>query len=416
MNTYWLYLESYTFVFSETTKYFFYNSLSGNNFVINKKEEINLLISSLLDPENMYCIELTQKERSLPVVEFLIKQLRASFAGDIIDKRFVKSKPVILYPKMRLMRSLDNILYDKELDLGDKILSYLHSVTFQLTGNCKLNCLSCGRGYKQIPICKKNNGQELSLEAMEKVVQTIFASPVSNIYLKGGNIFLYSELDKLEVHIVSHSLYTYYILCNYEHILMDPLKFCRFQTHKNVKFRIQLLGDIEEEKISNLLKIVNKFMYYIEFEFVVETKKQYDQAVIYSEKFDFNRVSFRPIINKQNLSFFANYIFWDEETILSHVHSKKSIYRHQTLNILDFGDVTIMANGDVYANVNMPKLGNIKEMSISSLLYNELRQGNSWLRVRNQKPCEDCIYQWLCPSPSSYELVMNKPNLCRVKP
>lgn len=27
----------------------------------------------------------------------------------------------------------------------------------------------------------------------------------------------------------------------------------------------------------------------------------------------------------------------------------------------------------------------------------------------------DCIYQWLCPSPSNYELVIGQPNLCHIK-
>lgn len=35
---------------------------------------------------------------------------------------------------------------------------------------------------------------------------------------------------------------------------------------------------------------------------------------------------------------------------------------------------------------------------------------------RVQNPCNACIYQWLCPSPSNYELAIGKPNLCHVKP
>jgi hypothetical protein len=35
--------------------------------------------------------------------------------------------------------------------------------------------------------------------------------------------------------------------------------------------------------------------------------------------------------------------------------------------------------------------------------------------IRNQTPCDDCVYQWLCPSPSDYEIAISRPNLCHVK-
>lgn len=74
-----------------------------------------------------------------------------------------------------------------------------------------------------------------------------------------------------------------------------------------------------------------------------------------------------------------------------------------------------MPNGDVYANVNHSALGNISTHSIHGIVQKELEEGKSWLRIRNHAPCNTCIYQWLCPSPSDYEIVIGRPNLCRVK-
>jgi hypothetical protein len=53
--------------------------------------------------------------------------------------------------------------------------------------------------------------------------------------------------------------------------------------------------------------------------------------------------------------------------------------------------------------------------TIQEMLFKEMSEGQSWLRIRNQVPCNDCIYQWLCSSPSDYELDIGKPNLCHVK-
>lgn len=82
--------------------------------------------------------------------------------------------------------------------------------------------------------------------------------------------------------------------------------------------------------------------------------------------------------------------------------------------ILDFGKINIISNGDVYANVNHPILGSIYTHSIVEIVQYELDEGKSWLRVRDQNPCNTCVYQWLCPSPSDYELFIGRSNLCHV--
>jgi pseudo-rSAM protein len=74
-----------------------------------------------------------------------------------------------------------------------------------------------------------------------------------------------------------------------------------------------------------------------------------------------------------------------------------------------------MPNGDTYANINYPSLGNIATHSIHEMLYKEMNEGKSWFRIRDQAPCNNCVYQWLCPSPSNYEMAIGRPNLCHVK-
>lgn len=74
----------------------------------------------------------------------------------------------------------------------------------------------------------------------------------------------------------------------------------------------------------------------------------------------------------------------------------------------------VLPDGRVYSNVNHPSLGTIKNLPID-IVYKEFTKGQSWFNVRKQKPCSDCIYQWLCPSPSNIELAIGKPNLCLMK-
>lgn len=61
-------------------------------------------------------------------------------------------------------------------------------------------------------------------------------------------------------------------------------------------------------------------------------------------------------------------------------------------------------------------LGNIYKDSIYDLVKKETEVGKSWFRIRNQFPCNSCVYQWFCPSPSKYEIAIGHSNLCNVKP
>ena len=54
-------------------------------------------------------------------------------------------------------------------------------------------------------------------------------------------------------------------------------------------------------------------------------------------------------------------------------------------------------------------------MIFYEIISKEIAEGQSWLRIRNQFPCNACNYQWLCPSPSDYETAIGRPNLCHVK-
>lgn len=64
----------------------------------------------------------------------------------------------------------------------------------------------------------------------------------------------------------------------------------------------------------------------------------------------------------------------------------------------------------------MESIGDSEE-KISELVFKEMKNGKAWFLTRDKvSPCKDCLFRYLCPSPSNYELVIGKPNLCHVKP
>ena len=72
-----------------------------------------------------------------------------------------------------------------------------------------------------------------------------------------------------------------------------------------------------------------------------------------------------------------------------------------------------MPNGIIVANNNHKPIGSVKD-SINDIIVNEIKNGESWFLLRDQQPCNECLYQRLCPSLSNYEIILNKPNLCNI--
>ena len=113
------------------------------------------------------------------------------------------------------------------------------------------------------------------------------------------------------------------------------------------------------------------------------------------------------------MAFIQENIYINESDFETLTLEKRKIFINQTINVFDFGKLYIDQSGNVYANPLMKALGTIDD-NIKALIYKELENGKSWRRIRNSFPCNNCIYQWLCPSPSDLELLIGKNNLCNV--
>lgn len=152
----------------------------------------------------------------------------------------------------------------------------------------------------------------------------------------------------------------------------------------------------------------------ISFIFLVRSEEDYEHATSCIERNELANIEIAPIYTEDNLSFFEDNLYMDEEDISEIELSKREVFVRQKLNIFSFGNLIILPDDKIYANLNAPSIGNIKETP-HSIVYRELTEGKSWLKIRNEQPCCDCIYQWLCPSPSNYEAVIGKPNLCFIE-
>ena len=123
-----------------------------------------------------------------------------------------------------------------------------------------------------------------------------------------------------------------------------------------------------------------------------------------------------PYYNKSNLSLFKNNVFITKQDIFEAKPTQNDIFVRQVLNPINFWKLFVKCNGNIYSNLNNPILGNINNVSIYDSVYKEMDKGKSWWKLRtNIKPCNNCLYNLLCPPISNYEYVIGKYNLCNIK-
>jgi hypothetical protein len=97
-----------------------------------------------------------------------------------------------------------------------------------------------------------------------------------------------------------------------------------------------------------------------------------------------DNISFRP----------AQVILMDPNSIMYHLFN-----------------ITTLPDGSINSGFNKSNIGTISTPLIN-LIHKEIENPTSWLNIINHIPCNSCVYQWLCPSPSGYELAIGKANLC----
>lgn len=117
---------------------------------------------------------------------------------------------------------------------------------------------------------------------------------------------------------------------------------------------------------------------------------------------------FKPIADN-NLDFFRKNVFLSEEEILSQKLTKKDIFRHQALNVNQFGTLYVFPDGTIHPAADAPTIGTLED-PVHQTIVRELVENHAWRQTRRlMEPCKNCLYHDLCPSPSVYERIFGVP-------
>ena len=378
-TNYWFKIEPYVHISIVNSNVLLYNTFDGS-FIESKDIEIVKLLKETLLKENCGVVLLTAERYNLDNIRKFIMELRAKYMGDIIDIELSKSKPVQIMPFTSLL-NIQELFKKQNFPTGKKILEYLSEISIYVDYNT--NIMDLNSFLKSLP-------------------------NISTVNIIGNlkDVANYKELLLVLDQFPSLKKIT----CNYSNVIsLQP----EFVNNFSYSILINYPIDISKWNYSRRLLLNQSIPFECIFE--VTSMDNYSQINKFIEEFGIEKHQLKPVYTGDNIDFFKENVFLTKDDILSTPLSISDFFINQSMNIFDFGKIAIMSNGDIYANVNYPILGNIHTHSIYEIISKELEEGRSWLRIRNQAPCNTCLYQWFCPSQSNYEIAIGRPNLCHVK-
>lgn len=390
-DKYWLALEAYVYVEKKANRILLYNTLDGN-CLVSDDPDVTALVGAIYTPGHTGVVEVSSRMLQKKEIREFVTKMRELFIGDLYEQSLFREKPVQPYPLLKFNRDVRKLKKIEGRSIGENILSTL----------CKVDI------YLDKPGCKEIFPPRL-LEGLLRQIE-------------------FCKLDSLRLHLFDEERYPHWetverLLEHSRHRSQYVFPLASFHPEvwkktgadRDIVFEVsrELYAENRlRERLEALPEPVRKTALYL---FPVASEADLDCLLSVVEEFGLESYKMNPVYTGDNLPFLEEAVFMDEEDLASEPVSLKEIYTHQTLNAHDFGRLVFYPDGNVYANEHTPKIGNLHTESLFTLVYKELDEGKNWFRVREEAPCSECLYQWICPSPSDLERTIGKPDLCRAK-
>lgn len=403
MKQYWLTLHQDAFLWVNSNKGCVYNTRNYKLFQFScTNKQIQQFADELLQINNLYRTEINEDALASDEVRNWVDGLLKIEAAQLIENNGTNQRPVSLIPRLKIQESLSLYEYNRE-DSG-RIMMHLHELIIHVNGSKYGN----EQYYRQVTY-PTNASTELKaediirfLDKSGEVGASLNISLVGCIWEYTGREQLFEYLKSLGAHVSIYCTEKDYL--EYGTHGTSPWESEQVSFHVLVSDYKQVNDDLFQSPVEG------RDMHY---GFIVTSEADYEGAASMIERNDVEKYRFYPVYTGDNLAFFEDTLYMTEEDMDTLRLSKRKIFAHQVLNTNYFGVLTITPDGLVYPGEIRKEIGTIEDTPFS-LLYKEITQDKTWFYIREQGACKNCVYRQLCPSPSPYERVINKANLCHI--
>jgi pseudo-rSAM protein len=402
MKKFWLVLFPDTFLWIKTNKGIIYNSINFKHCTFRCSDEINKLCDILADLDSLYSVEVTESLLRNRNVEQWVDKITAIEAGCLIEQNGQNCKLTSYYPVLSIQNGIDQINWEHKRNIGGKIIENLHELVFYINGSLH----GSDQYFRQVnyPVTSDISLDFNLIESFVNQCNNIMLNQITFI----GDLINYKNFEQLQKWVLSNDYFVHFVLLA-EDIKKDIMK-KEFYCNDKVSFTIIINNFLS---FSKQLEIYHDFSDKVTFAFPVTSNTQLESITSIVQETGLNKYNIIPIYNGMNMEFFEENVYMTADEFDDIELSRREVFVNMTLNVTSFGKLTVLPDGEIYSNINDTPLGSIGD-PIYDMLYKEMSEQKTWFRIRDMKPCCDCVYQWLCPSPGNYELAIGKPDLCHI--
>lgn len=385
-------LKDNTFVWKDSQHILLYNTDNHHSVLFPVDSGVEELYSQWTNTDNLY--KASPSVWTDTVIAF-VKEIEDMGVGIIAEEQ---ERIFSIPPILKIKHSVENKDRWGPFD-SQEILPYLHKLIFFLGGGSNNH-----NYWKQVlwPMCSKErlNGDRL-IDFVAKydnsflqMVAIIISDAKSGVWIGGEKkpltelaSRLYSVKDKVRFFFAD-------LDSRFDNAILNQL------TAEGFRITQVCLPDMRIN-VGNWVKDC-----YYQLLVRNEDDVEYWESLLGKDK-DVN-YEFKPIADN-NLEFFKKNVFLSEEEILSQKLTKKDIFRHQALNVTQFGTLYVFPDDTIHPATDAPAIGTLED-SAHQLVLRELEDNHAWRQTRRlMEPCKQCIYHDLCPSPSVYERILGIP-------
>ena len=378
----WLCIHNWVHVSIKTNAVLLYNT-KNRQFIITKNPKQIDLIKQLHERKNLGTILIDDIILQDVGLQNFIKDAQQKGIFYLLAYSENQPKPIQLMPILNIQRDIEKIKKETDRSIGEEIIWYLNELSLFVNNQCGLQCDFCNNAVKQFPCCSsKNNADYLDVSVLQSIAKQIKILKGLMINIIGGNIFQYSEIKQIPLIFPENKIHYWFHYLNYQPSFIDynaqhdvlidfPAKMERLVACKN---------HLPESTTT--------------FHFIVCSDENIKSAQSIIKEFSIEKYEFHPLFTGNNKDFFEKNVYLNEEDITSEIINQRKIFCNQAFNSNYFGKLNILPNGEVFAGINSKKLGNIRNNSLLQLIYKELDINTTWRKIRNQKLCNNCVYQY----------------------
>lgn len=409
----WIYLDPYVHLAEHNGHVLFYNTLSRKILEYWSIPEITKLASQFLNDSNGYVVTLSIEEAANPVIRQLIRQLQKLHMGGLLPVNMAGCKPVNILPQPAFRQKLKP--YEEGIERpGLRPQDFIHSINLYINAGLSPITREFPGGYNQFPFPfgEENMGREMDTRLVDKLLTDIANITPFAINIFGSDPCAFPGWKELTTTLALTNHNVKY------HLTLPQAELCDLENLGNKSvISVFVTFPFFEEDLATIEKLEKLFpkKTRLEYNFIVKDLSDLEKSKQLIAHFNIRQWFFKPYYTGANMDFFKENVFITAEDIIGSKPNQKQIFSRTTFNENDFGKFTIMPDGTIFANVNDPPLGNLYAMGVISMIEAEMDKGISWTRTRPRvSPCSSCVYNFLCPPISNYEILLRRYNFCHI--